>query len=273
MKVTMADVAAEAGVNKATVSRVLKGDPRISTATREKVWVAVKKLGYRPNILARGLSTKTTDTVGVLFKNLSLWWVGPYLCGLERVLERAGLEIIVKETASDEKKRFNALKNLSARRVDGVICVYEKPPETEMDLVAVTVGEHDPNGVSIKFDEAAIVDKIMKMTDGLGFRYHKGEGAVYPFLEKYQSEKDVKVHLIDGRVNKKIEASPLNFMVICGSQGEALVSGAWALEFPAFHLGALSGRLLINCLKDRRIRPQSVLVVPQVFTPEGELWS
>jgi LacI family transcriptional regulator len=273
MKVTMADVAAEAGVNKATVSRVLKGDPRISAVTCEKVWAAVKKLGYRPDVLARGLSTKTTDTIGVVFKQLSPWWVGLYLCGLERVMERIGVEIMIKETSSDDKKRINALKVLSARRVDGLIFVYEKPPAEELNLPVVVVGEHQFDGVSIKFDEKAIVERIEKLSKGQGFRYYPGEGAVYSFLSKYQTQKkNAKCHVLDGRLGQKVEASPDDVLVFCGSQEEASILGAWTLEFPAFHLGALSGRLMINRLRDKRIRPQAVLVVPQIFTPQGELW-
>ncbi|HPK43333.1 MAG TPA: LacI family DNA-binding transcriptional regulator, partial [Synergistales bacterium] len=49
MRVTMSDVARAAQVNKATVSRVLRGDARISPATVEKVWAAIKELGYRPD--------------------------------------------------------------------------------------------------------------------------------------------------------------------------------------------------------------------------------
>ncbi len=58
MRVTMSDVARAAQVNKATVSRVLRGDPRISSATSEKVWAAIKDLGYRPDAIARGLSSE-----------------------------------------------------------------------------------------------------------------------------------------------------------------------------------------------------------------------
>ena len=51
----MEDVAKLAGVNKATVSRALKGDSRISSATREKVWEAARSLGYQPDAVAGGL--------------------------------------------------------------------------------------------------------------------------------------------------------------------------------------------------------------------------
>ncbi|HDQ93285.1 MAG TPA: LacI family transcriptional regulator, partial [Synergistetes bacterium] len=65
----MSDVAAAAGVNKATVSRVLRGDPRISSSTAEKVWETIKKLGYRPDAIARGLSSRRSDTLGLFFRD------------------------------------------------------------------------------------------------------------------------------------------------------------------------------------------------------------
>lgn len=64
MKVKMEDVAKLANVNKATVSRALKGDSRISASTRERVWKAAKALGYQPDAVARGLSSNRTGLLG-----------------------------------------------------------------------------------------------------------------------------------------------------------------------------------------------------------------
>ena len=69
MSVTMVDVAKEAGVDKATVSRVLRGDPRISLKTRERVWEVIRRLDYKPNALARGLSEKKSGFVSIVSKN------------------------------------------------------------------------------------------------------------------------------------------------------------------------------------------------------------
>lgn len=61
MNVTIYDVAREAGVSMATVSRVVNGNPNVKPATRKKVLEAIERLGYRPNAVARGLASKKNN--------------------------------------------------------------------------------------------------------------------------------------------------------------------------------------------------------------------
>lgn len=79
---TIVDVAKEAGVGVGTVSRVLNDHPRVSPTTRAKVEAAIEKLGYRPNPLARALSTGHTTSVAVLV---------PYFTSDSAVLRIRGL--------------------------------------------------------------------------------------------------------------------------------------------------------------------------------------
>ena len=67
MRVTMMDVAKEAGVSKSTVSLVINGSNDIKLETQYRVRQAVEKLGYVPNVAARGLTTNQTQTLGVVF--------------------------------------------------------------------------------------------------------------------------------------------------------------------------------------------------------------
>ena len=66
MAASIKDVAREAGVSIATVSRVLNDIDVVNEETKKKVLEAIKKLGYRPNIVARSLKTHRTRTVGIL---------------------------------------------------------------------------------------------------------------------------------------------------------------------------------------------------------------
>ena len=66
MKITINDVAREAGVSKSTVSRVLSNNARISEETKEKVNEVINRLGYKPNIIARNLAKNQTRTLGVI---------------------------------------------------------------------------------------------------------------------------------------------------------------------------------------------------------------
>ena len=69
--VTIYDVAREAGVSMATVSRVVNGNKNVKENTRKKVLEVIERLDYRPNAVARGLASKKTTTVGVVIPNIT----------------------------------------------------------------------------------------------------------------------------------------------------------------------------------------------------------
>ena len=69
MRVTIKEVAKEAGVSLSTVSRVLHNNPKISEKTKETVNKAIKKLGYYPNVIASSLAGKPTKTIGIVIPN------------------------------------------------------------------------------------------------------------------------------------------------------------------------------------------------------------
>lgn len=71
MNITIYDVAREANVSMATVSRVVNANPNVKPVTRKKVLDVIKQLGYRPNAVARGLASKKTTTVGVMIPDIS----------------------------------------------------------------------------------------------------------------------------------------------------------------------------------------------------------
>ncbi len=69
--ITIYDVAREANVSMATVSRVVNGNPNVKPATRKKVLEVINSLDYHPNAVARGLTSKKTTTVGVIIPDVS----------------------------------------------------------------------------------------------------------------------------------------------------------------------------------------------------------
>ena len=95
MKVTMQDVALEAGVDKATVSRVLKGDHRISEKTRIKVMDAVRALNYRLDKNARNLSTNRSGLIGLVVRDFTPEWFNCFISGLDRAISNSDYEIIL----------------------------------------------------------------------------------------------------------------------------------------------------------------------------------
>ena len=99
--VSISDVAGEADVSIATVSRVLNSPEKVAAATAERVQDAIRKLGYRPNLFAKGLVTRRSRVLGVSLPNLH----GDYYSQLMRAAdERAhelGYHLLVTSSANE----------------------------------------------------------------------------------------------------------------------------------------------------------------------------
>ena len=120
-RVTTHDVARQAGVSQATVSLVLGGNPRarVSTATRERVMRAAGDLGYRPNMMARGLVQRRSYAIGVMVPDLSNPFFLDIVVGVQRVAAEAGYAVLPGDVRETSPRRH--LDALLARQVDGLI--------------------------------------------------------------------------------------------------------------------------------------------------------
>lgn len=96
--VTLRDVACRAGVSIATASHALNGSRAVSRDSREQVLQAVQALGYRPNVLARGLKAGTAKLIGCLVSNLSNPLIAAAIEGAHAVLRNSGFGLLVYRT-------------------------------------------------------------------------------------------------------------------------------------------------------------------------------
>ncbi|MBO0475823.1 catabolite control protein A [Vagococcus sp. DIV0080] len=119
--ITIYDVAREAAVSMATVSRVVNGNPNVKPATRKKVLEVIDRLDYRPNAVARGLASKKTTTVGVIIPDVSNAYFASLARGIDDVATMYKYNIILANSDGDDKKEINVLNTLLAKQVDGVI--------------------------------------------------------------------------------------------------------------------------------------------------------
>ncbi|MGX6980202.1 catabolite control protein A [Vagococcus elongatus] len=119
--ITIYDVAREANVSMATVSRVVNGNPNVKPITRKKVLEVIDRLDYRPNAVARGLASKKTTTVGVIIPDVSNIYFSSLARGIDDVATMYKYNIILTNSDGDSEKEVNVLNNLLAKQVDGVI--------------------------------------------------------------------------------------------------------------------------------------------------------
>ena len=120
--VTIRDVAMRAKVSPSSVSNALTGRRPVSEATRRRVQKAVKQLGYYPNMLARSLVNRRSNTLGVVTWGLEYFGPSRTLAGIERQANEYGYSLLLNLLhRPDESNVTPSLTALTARRVDGVI--------------------------------------------------------------------------------------------------------------------------------------------------------
>lgn len=118
---TIYDVAREAGVSMATVSRVVNGNPNVKPATRQKVLDAIELLGYRPNAVARGLASKKTTTVGVIIPDISSIFFAELARGIEDIATMYKYNIILCNSDQNKDKEIRLINTLLEKQVDGIL--------------------------------------------------------------------------------------------------------------------------------------------------------
>ncbi|GAA3002184.1 LacI family transcriptional regulator [Streptomyces sp. KhCrAH-43] len=130
MRVTIADVAREAGVSKTTVSRVINTKGEVDGSTAARVREVIAQLGYVPSSGAVGLARGSSRTVGMLVPSLTWPWMGEVLQGVVDTVEAAdyGLLLFTCNRGSESVERFTS--QVSARAFDGLVVVE---PENTLD--------------------------------------------------------------------------------------------------------------------------------------------
>ena len=122
-KETLVSIAERSGCSISTVSRVLSGNAakyRISQRTVARVTEEVKRCNYTPSLLAKGLRTNRTDTIGLLIPNIE----NSFFAGVAGVVIRESRNYnykVVVDTQEDERNEQDGLSALLARRVDGIV--------------------------------------------------------------------------------------------------------------------------------------------------------
>lgn len=130
MTVTIYDVAREANVSMATVSRVVNGNQNVKPATRKKVLEVIERLEYRPNAVARGLASKKTTSVGVIIPDISNNLNAELARGIEDIATMYRYNIILANSDQNEEKELSLLDTMLGKQVDGIVMMSEEVTES-----------------------------------------------------------------------------------------------------------------------------------------------
>jgi LacI family transcriptional regulator len=134
-RVTIAQVAEEAGVSAMTVSNVLNGRPGASEETRRRVLSAAERLGYQPNLSARNLKAGRTGLVGVMTLDLTGQYGLEIIRGIADEVASDEREMLISATYQDAARERERVEFLSRGLVDGVLMIAPALEDDTMELL------------------------------------------------------------------------------------------------------------------------------------------
>lgn len=173
---TIRDIAKEAGVSVATVSRTLGGTGGVSPGARERVMAAAGRLEYRPNAVARSLRGRSTRTLGLVIPNVK----NPFFTQMARAVEDEardrGYSLVLGNTDEDPEKEAEYLGVLLEKQVDGLIISPARASsphlaEVERAGLPVVFLDRYVEGVEapvVRADGRRAVDELVGYLVGLG---------------------------------------------------------------------------------------------------------
>lgn len=176
--VNIYDVAQEAGVSIATVSRVLNNNPNVAQKTKDRVTDALQRLNYQPSTIARAMVNKKMQTVGILTVDIRSENYNVAAYTIERKLAIMGYSSIICNTFGSTEDNINSIHMLLDKGVSGIICigsVFDKTfnetnilfEYSSVPFIVTNYSIDAENVCSVDFDEHAGIEKaISHLLDG-----------------------------------------------------------------------------------------------------------
>ncbi len=133
---TIKDVAKEAGVSVATVSRVLNGTDRVRLETVDAVQAAIEKLNYHPNFLGRTLRRLETMKILVVLPTISNQFYSRVIRGIQMVAMQEGYHVMLVTTENDPEAETEYIEMVRRRLLDGIIFLFSSLPAEQLSELA-----------------------------------------------------------------------------------------------------------------------------------------
>jgi len=131
-RITMADIAREAGVSTQTVSRAINDKGEISEETRERICNIAKNLGFRPNYIARSLVKQQTTTIGIIIPDITNPFFSEIVRGVEDIARKHSYNVFLCNTDEEPQREADALDLLLDKQVEGVILCSSRMSDEDL---------------------------------------------------------------------------------------------------------------------------------------------
>ncbi|MDA9557102.1 substrate-binding domain-containing protein [Vibrio sp.] len=161
---TVKDVAKEAGVSVATVSRVINKSPKASKHSIEVVSNAMQKLGYRPNAAARALVNKSSDKIGVVLSDASDPFFGSLVKAVDHIAQQHNKNLIVGNGYHNSESERRAIDMMIDNRCDAIVVHSKGLSDSEL----IKFAEEVPELVIINRRIPQIIERCVFLDNKLG---------------------------------------------------------------------------------------------------------
>jgi len=132
--VSIKDVARAVGVSHPTVSRALRGSPRVLAGTALEIRRTAEAMGYKPSAVARSLVTQKSWTIGVVMASIADPFYGEIASGIEDVASANGYSVILANSPIDPAREVAVVRSLQERRVDGILVTASRVGEAYISI-------------------------------------------------------------------------------------------------------------------------------------------
>ncbi|WP_127145522.1 LacI family DNA-binding transcriptional regulator [Pelagibacterium montanilacus] len=151
---TLSDVAREAGVSPTAVSRYLNNRIELPQITTDRIDAAIAKLDYRPNLLAKRLSTGKTEAIALVTPEIANPFFAELAAAIEQEAERHGYAVYISSTRGSREREIAAINRLRDQHVDGLIMMTNEPDDGRLATLLrkrsnVVILDEDIPGVDV----------------------------------------------------------------------------------------------------------------------------
>ena len=196
-RVTIYEVAKEADVSLATVSRVINGSNVVKEATRKKVEDAINKLGYKPNAIAQGLALQRTTTIGLIIPETSFSYTSQIINGLCDVAKIYDYRVLFQTITEGITNIQEVVDEAIKSRVDGVILYPDKVLDDSLNLLE-------------EYNIPMVVVGARVSSDSFCSVYIDFEDAIKNLCDDYISRGITNIAVLEDRRNSNISQEMLN---------------------------------------------------------------
>ncbi|MGA9119189.1 MAG: LacI family DNA-binding transcriptional regulator [Bacteroidota bacterium] len=196
---TIHDVARKARVSVMTVSRTLNSPSKVSAKTRTTIHEVMEQLGYEPNLIARSLVRRRTNTLGIIMPDIKNTFFNSWFRAVEEVARSVRYNLLLCNTDEDAWHELQAVRLMLGQRVDGIIIVPHARESvlhlrrSRRPFILVDRVFNDVDTDSVSTDHYGGAYAATAHLTGLGHRsiaVLRGPGVLYPDVERYRGFSD-----------------------------------------------------------------------------------